>query len=84
MFLKIAKNHETTSKEKAQEFIKRAEQQAIEKISRAEKIAISKVNEEIVLNSINIAEKLIDENLTEQGSSKLISRSINQINKLKS
>ena len=80
----IAKNHETTSKEKAQEFIKRAEQQAIEKISRAEKIAISKVNEEIVLNSINIAEKLIDENLTEQGSSKLVSRSINQINKLKS
>ena len=74
----IAKNHETTSKEKAQEFIKRAEQQAIEKI------AISKVNEEIVLNSINIAEKLIDENLTEQGSSKLVSRSINQINKLKS
>ena len=79
----IAKNHEETSKAKAEEFIKRAEQQAIDKISRAEKVAISKVNEEIVANSVNIAEKIIIENINEQSSKKLVEQSISQINKLK-
>ena len=79
----IAKNHEETSKAKAEEFIKRAEQQAIDKILRAEKVAISKVNEEIVANSVNIAEKIIIENINEQSSKKLVEQSISQINKLK-
>lgn len=68
---------------KAEEFIKRAEQQAIEKISRAEKMAISKVNDEIVNNSVNIAEKIILENINDQSADKLVKQSIDQISKLK-
>ena len=79
----IAKNHEEESKLKAEEFIKRAEQQAIEKISRAEKMAISKVNDEIVNNSVNIAEKIILENINDQSADKLVKQSIDQISKLK-
>ena len=78
----IAKNHEEESKLKAEEFIKRAEQQAIEKISRAEKMAISKVNDEIVNNSVNIAEKIISENINDQSADKLVKQSIDQISKL--
>ena len=77
------KNHEEESKLKAEEFIKRAEQQAIEKISRAEKMAISKVNDEIVNNSVNIAEKIISENINDQSADKLVKQSIDQISKLK-
>ena len=76
-------SNEEDSRLKAEEFIKRAEQQAIEKIARAEKIAISKVNDEIVNNSINIAEKIISENINDQSANKLVKQSIDQISKLK-
>ena len=56
---------------------------AIEKISRAEKMAISKVNDEIVNNSVNIAEKIILENINDQSADKLVKQSIDQISKLK-
>ena len=79
----ISKKHEEESKLRAEEFIKRAEQQAIEKILRAEKMAISKVNDEIVNNSVYIAEKIISENINEQSADKLVKQSIDQIIKLK-
>jgi len=78
-----AKSHELTSQNKAEEYIKRAEQQVIEKIDHAEKLAISRINEEIITNSIDVAEKIITENITEENSKKLFSQSVRQIKKLK-
>ena len=68
---------------KVEEYIKRAEQQAIEKIAQAEKMALSRVNQEIVSNSIEVAEKIVSENITEENSKKLFSQSVQQIKKLK-
>ena len=66
-----------------EEYIKRAEQQSIEKIAQAEKMALSRVNQEIVSNSIEVAEKIVSENITEENSKKLFSQSVQQIKKLK-
>ena len=79
----IAANQEAQSKIKAEEYVKRAEQQAIEKIERAEKLAIAKINDHIVSNSIELSEKIISENIDENSSKKLIQQSIQQISKLK-
>tara|TARA_B100001057_G_scaffold30839_1_gene28099 strand:- start:7880 stop:8371 length:492 start_codon:yes stop_codon:yes gene_type:complete len=79
----IALNQEAQSKLKAEEYVKRAEQQAIEKIERAEKIAIAKINDQIVSNSIELSKKIIMENIDENSSKKLVQQSIQQINKLK-
>jgi F0F1-type ATP synthase membrane subunit b/b' len=46
-------------------------------------MALSKVNKEIVTNSINVAEKIVSENITEDNSKKLFSQSVQQIKKLK-
>ena len=78
-----AKNHDESAKKKVEEYIKRAEQQSVEKIAQAEKMALSKVNQEIVSNSIEVAEKIVTENITEENSKKLFSQSVQQIKKLK-
>ena len=78
-----AKSHELISQNKAEEYIKRAEQQVIEKIDQAEKLAISRIKEEIITNSIDVAEKIVSENITEENSKKLFSQSVQQIKKLK-
>jgi len=78
-----AKNHDESSRKKVEEYIKRAEQQSIEKITQTEKMALSKVNQEIVSNSIEVAEKIVSENITEDNSKKLFSQSVQQIKKLK-
>ena len=78
-----AKNHDESARKKVEEYIKRAEQQSIEKIAQAEKMALSKVNQEIVSNSIGVAEKIVSENITEENSKKLFSQSVQQIKKLK-
>ncbi len=80
---KTAKSHDKSARKKIEEYIKRAEQQTIEKINQAEKMALSKVNKEIVTNSINVAEKIVSENITEDNSKKLFSQSVQQIKKLK-
>ena len=49
----------------------------------AEKMALSKVNQEIVSNSIEVAEKIVSENITEDNYKKLFSQSVQQIKKLK-
>ena len=78
-----AKNHDESARKKVEEYIKRAEQQSIEKIAQTEKMALSKVNQEIVSNSIEVAEKIVSENITEDNSKKLFSQSVQQIKKLK-
>ena len=78
-----AKNHDESARKKVEECIKRAEQQSIEKIAQTEKMALSKVKQEIVSNSIEVAEKIVSENITEDNSKKLFSQSVQQIKKLK-
>jgi len=78
-----AKNHDESARKKVEEYIKRAEQQSIEKITQTEKMALSRVNQEIVSNSIEVAEKIVSENITEDNSKKLFSQSVQQIKKLK-
>jgi len=78
-----AKNHDESARKKVEEYIKRAEQQSIEKITQTEKMALSKVNQEIISNSIEVAEKIVSENITEDNSKKLFSQSVQQIKKLK-
>ena len=46
-------------------------------------MALSKVNQEIVSNSIEVAEKIVSENITEDNYKKLFSQSVQQIKKLK-
>jgi F0F1-type ATP synthase membrane subunit b/b' len=46
-------------------------------------MAVSKINVEIVTNSIDIAEKIVSENITEENSKKLFSQSVQEIKKLK-
>jgi len=78
-----AKNHDESARKKVEEYIKRAEQQSIEKITQTEKMALSRVNQEIVSNSIEVAEKIVSENITQDNSKKLFSQSVQQIKKLK-
>ena len=76
------KLYEENSNKKVEEFISRSEKQSIEKIQQAQKSAIKKINEEIVNKSIEVAEKIIANNMNDQNNNKLFESSINQIKKL--
>jgi F-type H+-transporting ATPase subunit b len=77
-----AKSYEEISNKKSEELIARFEKQSLDRIKQAEKSAISKISEEMINKSINISEKIIKENMSDQNSDQLFTGSIEQIKKL--
>ena len=78
-----AKIYEKTALAKSEEIIKRQEKQSIEKINQAEIQAMMKIRKTIIEQSVNSAEKLISENISDDKSDKIFTDSLKDLDKLK-
>ena len=78
-----AKIYEETALAKSEEIIKRQEKQSIEKISQAKIQAILKIRKTIIEQSVNSAEKLISEKISDEKSDQIFTDSLKDLDKLK-
>ena len=75
--------YEETALAKSKEIIKRQEKQSIEKINQAEIQAMMKIRKTIIEQSVNSAEKLISEKISDEKSDQIFTDSLKDLDKLK-